>query len=72
MTKRLEIIDIPIEHAGVVDVAWKRIQVIAFGAPIILDVWKQLLVSIYLQGVVDGTNACERKVSDETERNKRR
>lgn len=68
MKRAINIIEIPSEHDGAVAVAWRRIQALAFGAPIILDIWKPLLVSIYMQGLMDGVDALERaKASHESE-----
>jgi hypothetical protein len=64
-TKRIatvEMIDIPPEHAGAMEVAWKRARQLSWGMPLfMLNAMKPMLVSIYMQGCVDGFGACERQ-----------
>jgi hypothetical protein len=51
----VEIIDIPPEFDGAVAVAWRRAQQLSWGMPLfMLEAMKPMLVSIYMQGIIDG------------------
>jgi hypothetical protein len=59
----VEVIEVNEEHAPAMSIGWKRAEPIAlvYGLPAFLrDALKPLLVSIYMQGCVDGVNAAER------------
>lgn len=61
----VEIIEIPPEQQGAIDTAWRRLRQLAWGMPLwMLEAMKPMLVSIYMQGMVDGYGAAEREAMD--------
>lgn len=59
----IELIDIPPEYGGAVDAAWKRAKQLSYGMPLfILDAMKPMIVSIYMQGLVDGYGVRDREL----------
>lgn len=51
----VELIDVPAEYSGAVDTAWKRAKQLSYGMPrFMLEAMKPMIVSIYMQGLVDG------------------
>jgi hypothetical protein len=60
-TTTVEIIEIPLEFDGAMNVAWKRARQLSWGMPLfMLEAMKPMLVSIYMQGCVDGYEAAIR------------
>lgn len=58
----IEIVEIPPEQQGAMDIAWKRARQLAWGMPLwMLEAMRPMLVSIYMQGCVDGFGACEKE-----------
>jgi hypothetical protein len=58
----VEIVDIPSEFDEAVAVAWKRVQRLSWGMPLfMLEAVKPMLVSIYMQGIVDGYSVREKE-----------
>jgi hypothetical protein len=63
-TTTVEIVDIPPEFDGAIAVAWKRTQQLSWGMPLfMLEAMRPMLISIYMQGVVDGYSLREREES---------
>lgn len=56
----VEILDVPPEFDSAMEIAWKRARQLSWGMPVfMLEAMKPMLVSIYMQGLVDGYGAAE-------------
>jgi len=62
-------IDVPPQHAGVIELAWRRIHLLTWGLPVwLLEAMRPMLIGIYLQGVCDGVTAAEKRGRDDNEK----
>lgn len=58
----IELIDIPPEYSGAVDTAWERAKQLSYGRPLfMLNAMKPMIISIYMQGLVDGYGIRDRE-----------
>lgn len=65
-----EILEVPPEHRGAIETAWKRLRQLAWGMPLwMLEAMKPMLVSIYMQGCVDGYEMAQREAQRAAIRN---